>query len=57
MDGLRDYPTKSSQINTWYHLYVELKKVIQNELIYKIERLQKQTSGYQRENVGAGGIS
>ena len=63
MDGPRDYDTKwSTQRKTnaiWYHLHVESKKCIQNELIYKNRKRLKvcesksnsQTYGYQRGKV------
>ena len=52
MDGSRDYHTKWSKSKTnitWYHLYVESKKMIQKNLFTKqkqTHRLQKQTYGY-----------
>ena len=43
-----------SQTNIiWYHIYVELKKHVSNELIYKPET-DSQTYGYQRGKVGGG---
>ena len=48
MDGPRDYDTKwSTQRKTnaiWYHLHVESKKGIQNDLIYKIGKDSKSVS-------------
>ena len=61
MDGPRDYRTKSSQrekkTNTWYHLYMASKKMIQMNFLQNRNNLthRKQTYGSQRGN-GVGGL-